>query len=363
MKLYSPPPGYYDLPFTWTYDASKLTNGVTYPNQYVYLQGGYGDFVLRRIVGLSRILNPATGTYRIQDNSGKYISSAPIFSVNADDIGLAPEAWYQETGAIKFDLGIIDLPSVPSTAQLAFQGVRRMKGTPARNPTYQATPKTYTYILPASVSGPIGSWTRYWVPVTDYDFELYQIIVLESGGGQFSYVSENGGVLFTNLSPNAITLNIGTTGAQVVNVVGNVITINANLLVPNGSISTFLGFWNTSPAAALVSATVFHNQSPNSTPFYAGPVVAEILALSQFGPAGGAASLWLYDQNKVAVSSGPLVDIFMDGGPLGEYVNGALVTPVWYTKDTQIQMDVYSQTASGASLLIYFVGRQYLPCA
>jgi hypothetical protein len=36
-------------PFTWLFDASGLTDGNTYRNLFISLQGGYGDFLLRRI--------------------------------------------------------------------------------------------------------------------------------------------------------------------------------------------------------------------------------------------------------------------------------------------------------------------------
>lgn len=179
MKLYTPPKGSYDLPFTWTFDASGLTNGLAYPNQYVYLQGGYGDFILRRIVGLSRILDPSTGQYQIRDNIQNYIEQTPVFGVSADDIGVAPELKYDELGAIRFDLGVIQLPAQPHTGQVAFQGVRRMKGNMPARPGYKATAKSFTYLLPVSITGLQGT-----APVTvsqtmdNYDFELHQIIIV-----------------------------------------------------------------------------------------------------------------------------------------------------------------------------------------
>lgn len=117
-RPYSTPPGTYDLPFTWVYDATGLTDGLAYPNQYVYLQGGYGDFILRRVVGLSRILDPTTGQYQIRDNYNNYIEQVPLFGGSADDLGIAPELFYQELGAIKFDLGTILKPAHRSRPKL-----------------------------------------------------------------------------------------------------------------------------------------------------------------------------------------------------------------------------------------------------
>ena len=80
--LYEPPPGYYDLPFTWAYDASALTIGQNYPNQYIYMLGGYGDFICRRMVGLNRLLSTATGQFQIKDGQNNYLQSDPVYSVN-----------------------------------------------------------------------------------------------------------------------------------------------------------------------------------------------------------------------------------------------------------------------------------------
>jgi hypothetical protein len=651
-RLYSPPPGFYDLPFIWTYDASKLTAGLAYQNQYVYLQGGYGDFILRRVLGLSRILNPATGQYQIRDNDNNNIEQFPVFGVSADDIGLAPELRYQETGAVKFDLGIIALPSVPSTGQLCFQGVRRMKGSPQQNPTYKATPKTFTYLLTAPVAPPVGSFVTVRNPITDYDFELHQLIILASspaafdltfiakeattssspfylnagnpvaispstsslpylqnpiitvGGNKFVLdsstgnvnVSSDGGATWAQLAgipaytsgtiihPTVaagvfdgvntlhivylqnddtlafIDLNLATQtfGASYGTVGGPTMSSSAilsyggirsitlradgSLVVIYTTISGFSGEVGVAVYAAgtwgapqILSGAVsdstygstcvletgsqtlhvfFYSQSAGITPYYVqfsstnvvgaqvafpGPIggafasnawgqpailggviyapaqalvggsqvpavwegtptaapvwtentTVDPLAVGEFGqPAGPPIAivdtsgtlnlLWiaaeaatepyfgviyqvlqsgsgwtarrvlfdalvtevglpsaqpfqslfqldatalaaatplpsaltsplsalvLYDSNKVAISNAPVVDIYMDGGPGGVYKNGAIVPPLWYPKDSQIQIDVYSELPSGsAELTILLVGKKYYPC-
>ena len=52
MRTYTPPRGAYDQPFTWVFDATALTDGRDALNQFVYIQGGWGDFILRRVVGV-----------------------------------------------------------------------------------------------------------------------------------------------------------------------------------------------------------------------------------------------------------------------------------------------------------------------
>lgn len=190
-RLYTPPTGYYDLPFTWAFDASALTDGTSYPNQYVYLQGGYGDFLLRRIVGLSRVLDPSTGTYLIRDASSNPTQQVPIFGGSADDIGLSHELLYPELGEIKFDLGAILRPaSQPLTAQIAFQGARRMKGARAPRPGYKATAKTFTYLLPAAIAGLAGTPpNRVTQVISNYDFELYNIIIVQQSNASLVVVN------------------------------------------------------------------------------------------------------------------------------------------------------------------------------
>lgn len=374
-RLYTPPQGTYDLPFTWCYDASGLTNGLAYPNQYVYLKGGYGDFIMRRILGLSRVLNPSTGQYLVRDNSSNPLQQFPIYGASADDIGIAPELRYQETGAIKFDLGIIDLPAIPTTGQVCFQGVRRMQGSRAKNPSYQAKAKTFTYILTAPVNPPVGSFVTVRQTVNNYDFELYNIILLYSSGAvtpgaPFIYGGENGVLYFQNLGSTPITLNILFGSGPLISVVGNTITITDGA-EGGATVTNFLTAWNASPAAALVSLTNHNIAFPNTTAFYNPPnTINQVLAAASHAASGVAAlttpisSLWLYDSNKIQVSSAPMVDIYMDGGPNGVYKNGAIVTPLWYPQNSQIQIDVYSQlAASSATLTIYLVGRQWLPCS
>lgn len=367
-RLYTPPDGTYDLPFTWIYDASGLTTGTAYPNQIVYLQGGYGDFVMRRVVGISRLL-AGTASYQIRDKSNDYIESIPVIGASADDIGYAPELLYPELGAIRFDLGAVTLPSPASTAQIAFQGVRRMKGNPPANPIYQANPKTFTYVLPvAAVNPPVGSVVRIYQNVTDYDFELHNIMLQEAVGigDPFSYTAEDGGTVFRNNTPNPVTLNISF-GVSSITVVGTTINVVSGD-VPVQTIAQFIAAWNANPAVtALASVAIAPGTTSPTNSFYNGfPIVAEALSPAipgPFGPAQEAASLWLYDSNKVQVANKPVLDIFMDGSPVGTYGDGAIVTPLWYPKDSGIQIDVYSNLAAGAgSVLIYLIGKRYFPC-
>jgi hypothetical protein len=383
-RLYTPPPGFYDVPFTWAYDASQLTPGLAYPNQYLYLQNQ--AFVLRRIVGLSRILNPATGQYQIRDNDNNNIEQFPVFGVSADDIGLAPELIYEPTGAIKFDLGIIDLPGVPSTGQVAFQGVKRLKGSPPNNPTYKATPKTFTFILAAPVNPPIGSFVTVRQPITDYDFELHQIILLYSPIAAASqlYGDDESVLLVTAVTPGAAGNNIvmefdagspfPANQPESVSVVGNVIkyvpaTNNLGQVIYNpptqGTNLQLLNAFAASPAASALVTVALHSGPITASGWGKIPSPGNLGGGSGGGlvPVDPISALWLYDSNKIQVSNAPVMDIYMDGGPGGVYKNGAIVPPLWYPKDSQIQIDVYSELPSGsAELTILLVGKKYYPC-
>jgi hypothetical protein len=248
-RPYTPPPGYYDLPYTYAFNAGNLTNGNNYQNQQIYIQGGYGDFAARRIVGLNRILNPnPTGQFQVMRASqGVYQSSNPVQSANSPELAIAPEEWYPETGQIGFDLYGVLLPSNPIAAQIAFQGVRRLKGAGASHrPSYKFQPKSYTYVadvtLPSQSIGFVSSYTK----VDNYDFELYQVLLF----------SKNSSGLFVVIK---------------------------------------------SPVCAIT----------------------------------------IYDQFTVGISNIPVVDIYLNGAPGTPYENGAIVPPLFYKKDSQIQIDYH----------------------
>ena len=384
MKLYTPPPGYYDLPFTWAFDASALTNGLNYPNQIVYIKGGYGDFILRRIVGLSQILNPAGGQYQIQDGQKNYIEQYPVFSggsipglSSADDIGLVPELWYPEQGGIRFDLFKILKPA-NFPAQLAFQGVRRMKGIAQRNPNYRSNPKSFTYTMSVQLGPTAGNITTGRVLVDNYDFELYQLIILAGLAQTLQELTENaGGVQWTNFPGNpppnnVVTLSVpddsGTPNLPLtITVAGTTITVqlstNAAGVINTTNLQLAQAWQLNAAAAALLQCQYVQGSNP-------GPIIQSFVPggpqVIGFGTGIGSSALpvstlWLYDRNRVQVSNIPLLDIYMDGAPGGVYKNGAIVTPLWYPKDSQIQID-FTSLGNPAQVVVYLIGKKYYPC-
>ena len=286
ISLYTPPPGYYDLPFTWIYDAAALTNGNNYPNQFVYILGGYGRFIMRRVVGLDRVLanGAAPGSYQIKDASGNYIEASPILTnagvnpgVVGVDIPISPEIEYPETGKVNFDLFKI-LRRTEQTqggtpiysSQIGFQGVRRLAGVSPLVTPGTFKPKTFTYVQTVTITnvafGAGGGATpplRVYQKVNDYDFELHQVKLV-----------------------------------------------------------------------------------------YSNPALS-----------GCGAKLWIYDSNKNTISSQPGLDVFFNDNSY--YKNGALVPPLFYPVNSQIQVDITSLLPAGLvpmTAVLHLIGRQRYPC-
>jgi hypothetical protein len=287
-KLYQPPPGTYDLPYSWIYNLGSVpADGSDLLNQFVYIRADVGGFVLRRIVGHCRTLKPYAGvaggtfgSYQFYDRMHAPLEASPAAAWGApvgrapveQDMGIVPEEFYPETGRIGLDLYNLKRPTLaPNSAQIAFQGVRRIVGYRKRQPDYRATPKTFTYHMSVTINDPYpaGPITRR-IRVDDYDFELYNLIFVRQ--------------------------------------------------------TCFAGMVLTDPVSAIL----------------------------------------LYDQNHVPIASKPMLDIYCDGHPLGIYKNGAIVTPLYYQKDSQIQIDFFSQIESQiappVTVHVYLVGKQYLPC-
>lgn len=107
-KAYTPPDGFEDRPMTWVYNTTQLASGSLAVNQAIQILKGWGDFWLRRIVGMSNVVLPG-GTFQVQDDLKTYIESDPEFVPPApgDDMAIAPEIRYRENGAIRFDISSV----------------------------------------------------------------------------------------------------------------------------------------------------------------------------------------------------------------------------------------------------------------
>jgi hypothetical protein len=394
-RLYSPPDGYFDLPFTWAFDASIFANGSSPLGSSIYLLGGYGNFLARRVVGLNRILAAdGTGKFQIARKSRNvYLSSDPVQAPNSPELAIVPAEPYLETGKIWFDLYGINLPSAPLTAQLAFQGVRRQAGT-QRRANYKHFPKTFTYEVKATLTSLAGSGVVLptFTPIVDYDFELYNLIIMsapipgpvigDADVGFTEFVAVNGAtptvIILQNVSgvPNQ---------SPTISLVGKVLTLTSGtnslgapvILVPNFDavinsfpgvsallvVRTFLGDFDFSPDVGFSSGGNLVTPGSTSTDF---TFLSNPPPLSYAAISSPVSSLTVFDSNKVALSNLPILDIFYDGGPGSPYENGAVVPPLLYPKDTVLEIDFTSQITSAGNLptsvIVYLVGRQLIPC-
>lgn len=373
-KLYSPPEGYIDLPFTWAYDGSGLTNGLNYLNQNVYLLGGYGDFIMRRVVGLDRLLAAGSGLYQLKDRNNKEWQSLPVIVDGSSELMIVPEQPYPETGLIRFDLYDIQKPAVATSAQLAFQGVRRIKSSapPIKG---KVDPRTFTYIMTADLSGvTAGGIIRGRVQVVDYPFLLEQLMVFTEDLATTEFAEEASATLTfaaANLGASgnliSVTLDaIAPNQALSIVVAGDAITIFSatdGLSTPLTTGNQLLALWNATAAATnLATLTVV---AGGASPL---PVISASSTTNTFSGGGflnqistPQVAMTLFDDNKVATSNIPILDIYMDGSPGGVHDNGAVVTPLPYRKDSQIYID-FTLLTTPLVVVVYLVGKQIYPC-
>jgi hypothetical protein len=104
-QLYTPPPDTYDQPFTWVWnEPSGTVPGQNLLNQQITMDQRVGDFVLRRVAGISAVLKPGVGQFQLRDYQGAVIESEPAYvSPLSDELPICPELFYPQTGQIRFD--------------------------------------------------------------------------------------------------------------------------------------------------------------------------------------------------------------------------------------------------------------------
>lgn len=391
VPLYTAPDGYYDLPFIWIYDGSGLTNGVNALNQRVSIYAGYGDFILRRIVGMDRVLQANagvnTGRFQVQDSRGRYIEEFPQYvgvggagsaTQNSRDIAISKELYFRENTQINFDLYNVNKFNDPNGttqvgAQVGFHGVRRIAGTSPLVPKYKYRPKEFVYVQKQTL--PLFTLVMQAVqvvqPVDDYDFELHEIkLVYQSFA--FAQNSAGSGVQFQFVAValgtqgNGITVTVNNVaGPQsapvVVTVVGTAITVNVLNGTPANQVAPAINAFQ--PAAALIVASQT-----------AGPPGSAVIPTGLVTLAGGGANpsanagnsaLVLYDYNNVATSvsnsgTAPVIDAFINR--LSYDTNGALVPPLWYPQQSLIRADFYNLTKNPLGLVIHYIGVRRVPC-
>jgi len=393
-RPYSSPAGYSDFPFTWVYDGSSLTRGNNYPNQFVTVQSGYGDFILRRIMGLDTVLEPGSGQFQIKDMSGRYFQSVPqnigpnagngSLAGCAADIAILPERFYKELSNIGVDLydvapsgGIASAPA----SQIGFQGVRRIQSNPPPGFTYR--PKTYTYvtygaILGGTVLSPTLT-TQVIQPVQNYAFDLMQVYLFFQR--LLAFITDSSAALYFQpvqplaAPPELVTIQIltpvGDNLPLTVTVTGYAIVVRPATNALGQLISTGIevaNAINSNPeASALVFATAVYPTQPleTLTPVGVGP--NPVVNPAFFSPNASWAQCLLFDQNSVQVYSQAMLDLFVNAGSY--YNNGAVVPLLQYAQNSRIRMDITPTIWSGVEAessplwaTIHYVGKQRIPC-
>ena len=189
VEGYKVPPGYLDFPFVYVYDGRALTDGNTYYDIALPMQGD-SDFILRRITGIQTLVS-TTGQFRFRGANGAYAMSNPVLA-GANSRTVLPERVYPYNTAIRFDLLSVARQSVACsgdtifTAFLAFQGVKRFiatPGVPTGKSAYQY--REYKWGFPIDLTLAVFNGAdpvRFIVPINDYDFELQRIAITYADG-------------------------------------------------------------------------------------------------------------------------------------------------------------------------------------
>jgi len=400
-RPYAPPPGYYDLPYTWIYDGSALNTFQNYFNQAVPIYAGYGDFILRRIVGMDRVLldeaYPNNGRFQIRRANGAYIQSLPqyvgrggpgVVLENSADQAIVRELLYKENTQIAFDLytanPAVDFGGLSSFgAQIGFQGVRRQKGRSPYDSKFKFHPKAYTYVSNFTLqpSTAVLSPTQINVQqVENYDFELWEIRIvyteqahaLMTGEGLANvyFIAVPLGTLGNGIEVVLVSpAHAATPGGFVPNnafsltVTGRVITVTGASDANGFSITTgnaiAAAINGNAEAAALVNAICTSPIGPEDG--YAAGTYTLTGGGTQLDPSDCAALLQLFDQNSVACSYSPICDLFINA--LSGYGNGAIVPPLVYQANSRIQLNSVSLVGGiAANMTVHFIGRQRIPC-
>jgi hypothetical protein len=210
---YYTPDGCVDLPFIYTFDASKLTDGTTpAPLLRDITSDSDADFVLRAILGVPNCIDTPSngGGFLLYNYSGSQAFSS-VYSPFTNHYPVVPEKLYPRFNGIKFILQkvlrantacVVNAVSLPIyRSQIAFQGVKRYQpstpgyrsGSPALPPPYDPSkyvlrPWTHSFSLNLNWF----AWTAAGLPeipriftfdIRDYDFELHHIDIANAVTG------------------------------------------------------------------------------------------------------------------------------------------------------------------------------------
>lgn len=196
IEPYQTPEGYTDFPFTYVFDATGLTDGVTINNLSKPTQGD-SDFILRQILGMDTVVDTAANGGKVQmyNASKSKMTSAPIIAPASWPI--LPEKRYKYNEEITFDLqktlrAFNACGGTPIfTSFIGFRGVKRFHGNPGYNVgktpyAWREVPQVYSYNLTVNFAHYASATNvnppqRFIVPLDNYDFELFRVLVSQPG--------------------------------------------------------------------------------------------------------------------------------------------------------------------------------------
>jgi len=208
LEPYRTPEGYTDFPFTYVFDATGITDGINISNLSKAMQGN-SDFILRQIIGTdSCVATPANGgKVQFYNTSKSKMTQAQIIAPK--NYPLVPEKLYKYNEEISFDLfntlrAFNVCGGTPIfTSYIGFRGVKRFHGNPGYRTgetpyAWREVPQAYVTDITVNfarfASGTnVNPPNRFVVPLDNYDFELFRILVsqpgtLLAGGGTASAV-------------------------------------------------------------------------------------------------------------------------------------------------------------------------------
>ncbi len=195
---YVTPPGKYDFPFAYVYDATSLTDGLNYQDIQIPMQGD-SSFILRHIAGVDTCIDTAAngGRFNYKNASRQYANGNPSTGICfPKNWPVLPEKLYKFNEAIWIDLYKVLRNNTPCDTPIyhsfiAFFGVKRFdvgqNYAPKKTPyKYKEMAQRYEFVLTIDWNHfAIGSTAaqphRFIQQMDNYDFELLRITVARPG--------------------------------------------------------------------------------------------------------------------------------------------------------------------------------------
>jgi len=428
---YETPNGSGDYFFQYVFNPAQagFTNGGSYA--YIPIQIQDGEFVLRVWAGADSSLYPNTpgtaatssyGTIQLYDARSRLFFDRPVlvFSNFRTGTAVVPEKVYPSNSALRFDLANVsiqqDLTGTVPVAQLAFTGVRRVRGmkndpTPSEYKHKEVDftiPFQFSLALDAVPGVGAGSPTQFTVQVQDFDFELRRVEYCTSvpGGSAVAATREYGDdesvVRVTAVTPGVAGNNIqifldgngpfAPNQPETVTVVGDVISYlplcnGGGMPIYNpptqGTNAQLVAAFAASPAASALVTLVLAS-GPATASGWGKIPTGGFLEGGTSGGGGGSAipalpntqcpefQITLYDATWRARSNAPVncnrllhyrAAPYQDSGgnPLNFYPSPGILYPV----NSVIRFDVLSlvpPTGNAQTITLAFKGVRRLPC-